>query len=65
MRRLEEKHAVVTGAGAGIGRAITLHLAYEGPSRGPRAGQEHLASGDGFDDNPVRAEKSQESARNR
>ncbi len=30
MRRLEEKRAVVTGAGAGIGRAIALRLGAEG-----------------------------------
>ena len=30
MRRLEEKRAIVTGAGAGIGRAIALRMAHEG-----------------------------------
>lgn len=30
MRRLEDKRAIVTGAGAGIGRAIALRLAEEG-----------------------------------
>ncbi|MCA1729496.1 MAG: SDR family NAD(P)-dependent oxidoreductase, partial [Actinobacteria bacterium] len=30
MRRLENKRAIVTGAGAGIGRAIALRLAQEG-----------------------------------
>ncbi|HZC18438.1 MAG TPA: glucose 1-dehydrogenase [Rubrobacteraceae bacterium] len=30
MRRLEAKHAIVTGAGAGIGRAIALRMAEEG-----------------------------------
>ncbi len=30
MRRLEGKHAIVTGAGAGIGRAIALRMAEEG-----------------------------------
>jgi NAD(P)-dependent dehydrogenase (short-subunit alcohol dehydrogenase family) len=30
MRRLEGKHAIVTGAGAGIGRAIALRMSQEG-----------------------------------
>ena len=30
MRRLENKRAIVTGAGAGIGRAIALRMAKEG-----------------------------------
>jgi NAD(P)-dependent dehydrogenase (short-subunit alcohol dehydrogenase family) len=30
MRRLEGKRAIVTGAGAGIGRAIALRMSQEG-----------------------------------